>query len=80
VAERPAVLTDDGALRAPEALRKRKEEDRFFPYRDPSEATAHVMIMGSGPAVRSDYPFPMLQKVERKLGAIDMEAASRAIS
>jgi hypothetical protein len=35
VAERPVVLTDDGALRAPEALRMRKEEDRFFPYQDP---------------------------------------------
>jgi nucleoside phosphorylase len=76
VAGRPAVLTDDGALCVPEDLRKRTEGDPFFPYKDPVGATAHVLIMGTGPAVRSDQPFPKLQEIERKVGAIDMEAAS----
>jgi nucleoside phosphorylase len=74
--EQQACLSEEGALREPDQIRKRQREDAAFPYTDPEYARDHVLVMGSGPAVRSDYPFPELQEHERKLGAIEMEAAT----
>jgi ankyrin repeat protein/nucleoside phosphorylase len=68
-------LTPEGRLREPEAVEQLRKGPRPFPYRDPREVTQLVMVMGSGPAVRSDNPFPELRDPERKLIAVEMESA-----
>jgi formylglycine-generating enzyme required for sulfatase activity/nucleoside phosphorylase len=66
-------LAKDGTLTG-NALQR--ISSRWTPYKDRDEAEQFPMVMGSGPAVRSDNPFPSLREPERKLGALDMEGAS----
>lgn len=50
--------------------------DPWTPYKDRGEVERFAMVMGSGPAVRSDNPFSSLRGPERKLIAVEMEGAS----
>jgi nucleoside phosphorylase len=66
-----AWLDSRGRLRNPQRL----QEQTNFPFKDPLSPRYFPMVMGSGRAVRTDYPFPTLRLPERNLIALDMEGA-----